>query len=681
MLGPRDLAPRGYTHSVEELLRRLPVAMKDADVVHFHGGRNNAELRATLKLWFRKVSSLLPHTPTRSGSPPAADLAIMTPRCEIAPLTAALYLMSDVPFALLLPVDLLAQVRKPGLYPGSPHAQIALRLEKAGKITILDAQMIWLIGNVAGCCPVEVFAAQLRTPAPLTGFAQPNAANPGYNPTSVHEDLEEAEGTVPRTLEAWIRAQIADPEFPELLEQVEANAQRQDLWINASPDQSPTIIVPPSCVDLLVRDTHDRMFHLNYVKVYALLRRSYFWPSMKKDVRRILSDCPTCELNKARQNTAHGLFSALPVYAPRSRWCMDFQGQGKALTGETEALALIDPTSRYVVVIALPNREAKTWLQPFLDRIVFTFGAPSTLHSDAAPEFLSEALALLAKAADIKTTTTLAHNARGNGTIEVFWRFWNRCLRLLPDDHYVQWPSFASRIAFAFNTAAHDSIAQVTPFEVYHGSPAHNPLTALLLDQPPVDEDSEIQMPLDFAEAVAVSTKVFSQLAKTHDEFVRTKTAARLNEKGRKRTFSVGDKVKISVPPTVDQMQETGRRAKHITAWRGPCTVVERLSSTAYAVTDDASKRRYERVISNMLPYRAKKAKGNAAAQRYNETYSEPFVPGEFIAVRDDATGPFYVAEIQDVSPRTLRVHYYGTTHSHNPRRRCLPPVLERSPW
>ncbi len=38
---------------------------------------------------------------------------------------------------------------------------------------------------------------------------------------------------------------------------------------------------------------------------------------------------------------------------------------------------------------------------------------------------------------------------------------------------------------------------------------------------------------------------------------------------------------------------------------------------------------------------------------------SELFVPGEFIAVRDDATGPFYVAEIQDVSPRTLRVHYY----------------------
>jgi hypothetical protein len=86
-----------------------------------------------------------------------------------------------------------------------------------------------------------------------------------------------------------------------------------------------------------------------------------------------------------------------------------------------EALALIDPISRYVVVIPLANREASTWLQPFLDRIVFTFGAPDFLHSDAAPEFLSEALALLAKAIDMKTTTTMGHIDMK--TIEVFWRF------------------------------------------------------------------------------------------------------------------------------------------------------------------------------------------------------------------------------------------------------------------
>jgi transposase InsO family protein len=375
---------------------------------------------------------------------------------------------------------------------------------------------------------------------------------------------------------------------------------------------------------------------------------------MKKDVRKLLADCPTCELNKARQNTAHGLFSAQPICAPRARWCMDFQGQGSALTGETEALALIDPTSRYVVVIPLPNREAKTWLQPFLDRIVFTFGAPTTLHSDAAPEFLSEALSLLAQATNIQTTATLGHNARGNGTIEVFWRYWNRCLRLLPDDHYAVWPSFASRIAFVYNTAPHDGLAGVTPFEIYHGSPAHNPLASLLPEQPPIDEDKKLELPKNFAEAVLVSTSIFSQLAKTNDQFFKSETAARLNQKCSNKTFAIGDKVKISVPPTADQMLATGRRAKHITAWRGPCTVTERLSTTAYAVVDDASQRRYECVISGLLPYRAEKPKGNANAQQFNEVYSTPFEECEFVAVRDDPTGPFYLAEIMEVSSRSI---------------------------
>jgi hypothetical protein len=216
---------------------------------------------------------------------------------------------------------------------------------------------------------------------------------------------------------------------------------------------------------------------------------------------------------------------------------MDFQGQGKSLTGETEALALIDPTSTYVVVLPLRDREATTWLQPFLDRIVFTCGAPDVLHSDAAPEFLSAALDLLAKAKGIRTTTTLGHNARGNGTIEVFWRFWNRCLRILPDDHYFRWPALASSICFSFNTAIQDAIAEVTPFQVYHGAPARSPFASLLLENPVVNEDREAILPKEFAEAVTASTQISIQLAKTHDEYVRAETAARLNEHGTGRTF------------------------------------------------------------------------------------------------------------------------------------------------
>ena len=115
---------------------------------------------------------------------------------------------------------------------------------------------------------------------------------------------------------------------------------------------------------------------------------------------------------------------------------MDFQGQGKALTGETEALALIGSTARHVVVIPLMDRSVVNVIPKFLDQIVFTRGAPGILHSDAAQEFLSEALALVAAAAHIETTTTLGHNAAGNSLVEAFWGFWNRCMRILPVDLY-----------------------------------------------------------------------------------------------------------------------------------------------------------------------------------------------------------------------------------------------------
>ncbi len=77
---------------------------------------------------------------------------------------------------------------------------------------------------------------------------------------------------------------------------------------------------------------------------------------------------------------------------------------------------------------------------------------------DEAPEFLSELMTALLEITETTMTTTLGHNARSNGVIEVFWRYWNRCMRMLPDDQYRQWPRFISRITFAYNTAPHQSI-------------------------------------------------------------------------------------------------------------------------------------------------------------------------------------------------------------------------------
>jgi transposase InsO family protein len=545
MLGPKRLAPTGLAHAVQELLSRLPTAMEAANVVHAHAGADTVDVRRIIQSWRNASGSVLAVAPPREGEPAAADLAIMIPRVEAAPVALALYLLSKVPFALLLPVDLASQAYSPGLYFGSPHEEIEAAFRKAGKLTLLSPQMIWVIGNVPECAPVETFSAELRTPAPLMDLfalaTTPNTAAsvPSTSDPSSSSAADDSFVTdVPQTLEAWAEAQAADPDFDDFVAKIKDVAIRNELYIHAPPDRPPRILVPPSVQTPLIRHTHIKMWHLGSDKVARTLRLSYFWPTINADTKRVLADCPGCELEKARQQKAHGLFSARPYETPRTRWAMDFQGQGTSSDGMCQALGLIDTTSRFVVVIPLPNREATTLIQPYLDRVVYTHGPPVTLHSDAAPEFLDQLVQLAADATDTHTTNTLGHNAQGNAAIEIFWRFWNRCMRILPDDLYLQWPSFTSRIVYAYNSAPHTSLGGISPFEIMHGVPARNPfdvaVQAAILDA--VLPTADLADPQSFADTIKVSVAAFTAHARHHSDYVRSTTADRLNAHGHATT-------------------------------------------------------------------------------------------------------------------------------------------------
>ena len=338
---------------------------------------------------------------------------------------------------------------------------------------------------------------------------------------------------------------------------------------------------------------------------------------------------------------------------------MDFQGQGKALTGEPEALAIIDASARHVVVIPLHDRHATSFIPKFLGQVVFRQGPPEVSHSDAAQEFLSEALELLAATADIETTTALGHNAAGNSLVEVFWRHCNRAMRILPEDQHKCWPELASRICFTHNAAAHSSLGNLSPFEIYHGAPARSPFAPLI---PTADIDAELPSvdladPAAFAESVATSVAAFTAMAKNHADYEKSTTADRLNQKGRPHSCAVGDRVKTYVPPTHEQMLASGRRAKHLLAWRGPCRIVEVLSSTTHAMNEESTSRRFERAVVNILPCRATAVPDPPS---YDPFYSAPFLLDEFVAVRDEPDGPFYLAKTLAIAATTITVHYRG---------------------
>jgi hypothetical protein len=325
--------------------------------------------------------------------------------------TLALYLMSTLPFAVLVPNDLLSESFADKIYPAANAAAIKLRFQAAGKLQILVTQMTWVVGNIPQYTAIEMFTQTLRTTAPITGSASQDPPNQSSDLNNTFDE------PVPTLVEEWIAEQTKDAdEFLQSLEALPDIACRDGLYLYAPDNQPPKILVPPQTREPLIRFTHARMFHLGQAKVAERLLKSYFWPTLRKDTRRYLADCPECELEKGRQNQAHGLFRARPHDAPRTRFAMDFQGQGTATTGETEALGIIDATARFVTVIALPNRTVQTFVQPFLDQIVFRHGPPETLHCDEAPEFMSELLKALA---DMTHDVNHPHNNLGSQCSEL----------------------------------------------------------------------------------------------------------------------------------------------------------------------------------------------------------------------------------------------------------------------
>jgi hypothetical protein len=146
-------------------------------------------------------------------------------------------------------------------------------------------------------------------------------------------------------------------------------------------------------------------------------------------------------------------------------------------------------------------------------------------------------------------------------------------------------------------------------------------------------------------------------LATNHDLYVKNETAELLNDKGFPRPFVVGALVKARFPLTQAELEISGRRSNHVSAWRGPCRVDDRLSSTTCRITQLDNERQYERAISNLLRATSSKRARNA---QFDVDY-DPFTVGEFIALRDEPKSWFFLARVALVQFKTIMVHYYGS--------------------
>ena len=345
---------------------------------------------------------------------------------------------------------------------------------------------------------------------------------------------------------------------------------------------------------------HEHLQHLDFSKTHTYLRQWYWWPLMRTCVKATVRACKDCRFTRSKRNFSHGQWHMNLRRICRSAYGYDLKGVYPADTGENEISVCIDLTSRELTLFSTEGRDAETIAWGLLDHVINRHGVPLEFRTDAAPELVSKVMAAFWRPYGTNATTTRAYHPTGNSIAERVMDYLNRCLMQLSDEQYRRWPRYLSSFEAAWNGHVCTTIG-ATPFEISHGAEMLSP-TAAIAAHGMLDPNTHPMPATDeLLQQVQDSAAAWTKLAKATTAWHRKRELAKLNAHGTHSAFAKGDKAMVFVPPTAAEAKRRKRKVKHISWYRGPCTVVQ-ADGTNYTLRHDITGKHYERTICNLAP-------------------------------------------------------------------------------
>ncbi|PRQ21796.1 putative nucleotidyltransferase, Ribonuclease H [Rosa chinensis] len=298
------------------------------------------------------------------------------------------------------------------------------------------------------------------------------------------------------------------------------------------------------------------------------------WPSLKRDVAKVISQCKTCQVCKGRKKNV-GLYTPLPV--PHEPWqdlSMDFVlGLPRTIRSNDSIFVVVDRFSKMAhFVPCSKTSDAVHIAKLFFQEVVRLHGLPKTIVSDRDVKFTSYFWRTLWKLLNSKLQFSSAFHPQTDGQTEAVNQSLGELLRCLVCDHGLSWDQVLPMAEFAYNSSKNRSTVR-SPFEIVTG----------LLPRKPIDL---IPLPLE-ARPSAEAEFFCSHIPNIHDD-VRRRIA--LSNEGykahadlRRRLVALNgdDMVLVRIKP---ERYTPGISKKLHPRTAGPYKVLKKISDNAYVL-------------------------------------------------------------------------------------------------
>jgi hypothetical protein len=232
---------------------------------------------------------------------------------------------------------------------------------------------------------------------------------------------------------------------------------------------------------IILKEPHRVLYcvHPGVKKMYADMRKIFFWVCMKCDVVHFVTKCLEFQQVKANHHHPTGLLK--PHDVPMSKWeviSMDFV-VGFPLTSHRHnaILVIVDKLTKSANFIPVRDTYDVTDVAcVFVSEVIHLHGIPKKIISDRDSRFTSRFWTSLQSVLGTYLNLSTTYHPKTDGKTERVNQVMEYVIRMYVMDNQTHWEKYLPLVEFAYNNSLHSSIG-MPPYEALYGRPCKTSLS------------------------------------------------------------------------------------------------------------------------------------------------------------------------------------------------------------
>jgi hypothetical protein len=262
--------------------------------------------------------------------------------------------------------------------------------------------------------------------------------------------------------------------------------------------------------------------HFGIHKTVELITRDYWFPRMRRIVRKFILNCEPCQRSKHRRHAPYGLLQPLPV--PEERWwdiSMDFITDLPLSRGFDTLMVVKDRLSKQAHFIPTVKTATGADIADLYIRDIFRLhGASRSIVSDRDPKFTSSFWRRFMELLHVKVNLSTAFHPQTDGSTEITNQVIEQYLRVFCNYQQNDWVAHLPLCEFAYN----DSEISTTGMTPFFANSGHHPIfdpTTIRAPLVPAAEDRIVSL-------TTILQDVRANLAAAQKEYTKQANRSRL---------------------------------------------------------------------------------------------------------------------------------------------------------